>query len=167
MAALMGKQCHNNKQLWYQPASIDLDSTASEKSVQVLVAIFQISYVAMSRVDQQDPQQTLRPGSSALTPLWDPQVPSIICCPNIIRREALRRWQNKQGLHATYGNLLEVFVKAGHKECAEALCGVLRKKCEQPKALVHECVTHYDCLEAIFRGRGIFLTVESAQLILC
>ena len=46
------------------------------------------------------------------------------------RREALRRWKNKQGPRATYGNLLEVFVRAGHTQCAEAVCEVLRKKCE-------------------------------------
>ena len=46
------------------------------------------------------------------------------------RREALRRWRNKQGPRATYGNLLELFVKAGHTQCAEAVCEVLRKKCE-------------------------------------
>ena len=48
----------------------------------------------------------------------------------ISRREALRRWQTKQGLRATYGNLLELFVNAGHTQCAEAVCEVLRKKCE-------------------------------------
>ena len=47
-----------------------------------------------------------------------------------IRREALSRWKRKQGLAATYGNLLELFVKAGHTQCAEALCKVLREKCE-------------------------------------
>ena len=36
----------------------------------------------------------------------------------------------KQGLRATYGNLLELFVNAGHTQCAEAVCEVLRKKCE-------------------------------------
>ena len=46
------------------------------------------------------------------------------------RIEALRRWQSKQGIRATYGNLLELFVQAGHTECAEVLCEVLRKKCE-------------------------------------
>ena len=46
------------------------------------------------------------------------------------RREALRRWQSKQGIRATYGNLLELFVQAGHTQCAEVLCEVLRKKCE-------------------------------------
>ena len=42
----------------------------------------------------------------------------------------MRRWKNYQGLHATYGNLLELFVNAGHTQCAEAVCEVLRKKCE-------------------------------------
>ena len=46
------------------------------------------------------------------------------------RREVLRKWQEKQGPHATYGNLLKVFVNARHKECAEGLCELLRKKCE-------------------------------------
>ena len=46
------------------------------------------------------------------------------------RIEALRRWQSKKGIRATYGNLLELFVQAGHTECAEVLCEVLRKKCE-------------------------------------
>ena len=48
----------------------------------------------------------------------------------IVRREALQKWKLKQGHAATYGNLLELFVKAGHTQCAEALCGVLREKCE-------------------------------------
>ena len=48
----------------------------------------------------------------------------------IVRREALQKWKLKQGLAATYGNLLELFVKAGHTRCAEALCEVLREKCE-------------------------------------
>lgn len=51
------------------------------------------------------------------------------------RREALWRWQNNQGLHATYGNLLELFVKAGHMQCAKAICVVLKKKCE----LINKC----------------------------
>ena len=46
------------------------------------------------------------------------------------RREALRKWQSKQGIGATYGNLLELFVQSGHTQCAEVLCEVLRKKCE-------------------------------------
>ena len=55
---------------------------------------------------------------------------SVIILINDYRREALSRWKRKQGLAATYGNLLELFVKAGHTQCAEALCEVLRKKCE-------------------------------------
>ena len=51
-------------------------------------------------------------------------------CILTIRQEALRRWQKKLGLGATYGNLLEVFVQAGHTECAEALCQVLKMKCK-------------------------------------
>ena len=43
------------------------------------------------------------------------------------RREALGMWRSKQGLRATYGNLLEIFVKAGHSQCAEAVCEVLKK----------------------------------------
>ena len=47
------------------------------------------------------------------------------------RQEALRRWKNGHGLAATYGNLLDLCVKAGHTQCAEAICEVLRKKCEE------------------------------------
>ena len=42
----------------------------------------------------------------------------------------MKRWRSSKGLGATYGNLLEVFVKAGHSRCAKTLCEVLRKKCE-------------------------------------
>ena len=42
----------------------------------------------------------------------------------------MRRWQNKLGFKATYGKLLELFEQAGHAQCAEALCQVLKKKCE-------------------------------------
>ena len=47
----------------------------------------------------------------------------------LCRREALRRWKSKQGLRATYGNLLELCVNAGHSMCAEAVCQVLRNRC--------------------------------------
>jgi hypothetical protein len=40
----------------------------------------------------------------------------------------LRRWRNDRGPAATYRNLLELFVKAGHAECAEAVCEVLKEK---------------------------------------
>ena len=40
------------------------------------------------------------------------------------------KWKNSQMRRATYGNLLQVFVDAGHTEGAKALCEVLRKKCE-------------------------------------
>ena len=40
-------------------------------------------------------------------------------------------WKEKRGPAATYGNLLEVCVKAGHTQSAEAICEVLRKKCEE------------------------------------
>ena len=32
---------------------------------------------------------------------------------------------------ASYGNLLQLFVDAGHTKCAEALCELLRRKCER------------------------------------
>ena len=44
------------------------------------------------------------------------------------RREALSVWKDKQGLEATYGNLLELFETAGQSRCAEVVCQVLRKK---------------------------------------
>ena len=52
----------------------------------------------------------------------------IVLCLHVRRREALRTWQSKQGIGATYGNLLELFVQAGHTQCAEVLCEVLRRK---------------------------------------
>ena len=50
------------------------------------------------------------------------------CFSDTCRREALRRWKSKQGLRATYGHLLELCVKAGHSECAKAVCQVLRDR---------------------------------------
>ena len=46
----------------------------------------------------------------------------------MFRREALRRWRSSQGLRANFGSLLELFVKAGHSMCAEAVCDLLKKK---------------------------------------
>ena len=37
-------------------------------------------------------------------------------------------WKDKQGLAATYGNLLELFETAGHSQCAEVVCEMLQKK---------------------------------------
>ena len=48
----------------------------------------------------------------------------------ISRREALRKWKDKRGLVATYGNLMKVCIEAGHSQCAEAMCEILKKKCE-------------------------------------
>ena len=42
----------------------------------------------------------------------------------------LRKWKSKKGLKATYGNLLELLLKAGHSTCAEVLCKLLKSKCE-------------------------------------
>jgi hypothetical protein len=44
------------------------------------------------------------------------------------RREALRTWKSRQGVGATYGNLLRLFETAEHAACAGAVCEVLRKK---------------------------------------
>ena len=38
------------------------------------------------------------------------------------------RTSKAQAQSYTYGNLLELFLMAGHSECAEAVCEVLRKK---------------------------------------
>ena len=46
------------------------------------------------------------------------------------RREALRKWKDKCGLAATYWNLMKVCIEAGHTQCAEAVCEILKKKCE-------------------------------------
>ena len=40
------------------------------------------------------------------------------------RQEALRRWKCKQGPKATYGNLLELFLKAGHTKCVQVVSSV-------------------------------------------
>ena len=40
----------------------------------------------------------------------------------------LKTWKSAQGKKATYGNLLEVLVKAGHSQGAKAVCEVLRKR---------------------------------------
>ena len=61
---------------------------------------------------------------------WNP-VPNNVSNNNLLhRQEALRRWQRKLGFRGTYRKLLEVFVQAGHTECAEALCEVLRMRCK-------------------------------------
>ena len=60
------------------------------------------------------------------------------------RREALRRWKSKQAHKATYGNLLELFVKAGHTQCAEAVCEVLRKKCKSISTPTCDAVIRHD-----------------------
>jgi len=45
------------------------------------------------------------------------------------RREALRKWRGKLGPDATYGKLLELSLEAEHRECADAVCEALRRKC--------------------------------------
>ena len=57
-----------------------------------------------------------------------------------IDSQALRRWQSKQGFRATYRNLLELFVQAGHTQSAEVVCEVLRKKCEYKCSCMHSSV---------------------------
>ena len=37
-------------------------------------------------------------------------------------------WKDKQGLEATYGNLLELFKTAGHSGCVQIVCEVVKKK---------------------------------------
>ena len=49
---------------------------------------------------------------------------------DLCRRDVLRMWKGKYGFYATYRHLLQVFVEAGHTECANALCELLKKKCE-------------------------------------
>ncbi len=46
------------------------------------------------------------------------------------RREVLKTWMNKMMLDATYGNLLKVFVEAGHSDCAKKLFDLLEEKGE-------------------------------------
>ena len=44
------------------------------------------------------------------------------------RREALKRWRNRCGLHATYGNLLKLCVEAKYTKCAQVICDILKRK---------------------------------------
>lgn len=41
------------------------------------------------------------------------------------RREALSRWKARLGRRASYKALVEVFVRAGHEDYAEVVCGLL------------------------------------------
>ena len=52
----------------------------------------------------------------------------VICSCN--RRKALQDWKSNNAFRATYGNLLKIFTEARHKEAADALCAVLRKRSE-------------------------------------
>ena len=51
-----------------------------------------------------------------------------IPCFLIIRRKILSTWKEKKGFDATYKNLLELFLKAGHTECAGTICTVLERR---------------------------------------
>ena len=42
------------------------------------------------------------------------------------RRKALDVWKSRVGGGATYRALIEVFLKAGRLDCADAVCGVLK-----------------------------------------
>ena len=46
----------------------------------------------------------------------------------IIREEVLFAWKEKKTFDATYKNLLELFLKADHKECADTICTVLNRR---------------------------------------
>ena len=62
---------------------------------------------------------------------------------SICRREALSRWRNNSGIRGTYWNLLELFVRAGHQLCAEAVCEVLRKKCEGIELMMSVAIAYF------------------------
>ena len=70
-------------------------------------------------------------------------------------------WKIKQGPKATYGNLLELCVKAGHMQCAEAVCEVLRKKCK-----AHFYTTQYTKLLIILPAPKSILWLQSLLLVL-
>ena len=57
------------------------------------------------------------------------------------RREALRKWRDKKGLQATYGNLLEIFETAKHK-CAEVICALLKNKGNSMVIHFSLCIIH-------------------------
>ena len=47
---------------------------------------------------------------------------------NFCRRAVLRLWKEKQGLHATYENLLKVCYEAGVTSVAQAICDTLKHR---------------------------------------
>ena len=49
---------------------------------------------------------------------------------SFIRRKVLSTWKEKKGFDATYKNLLELFLKADHTECADTICTVLKRRGE-------------------------------------
>ena len=50
-----------------------------------------------------------------------------MCIRDRYRREALSKWKSGLGSRATYKALIEVFIKAGKADYADAVCGVLRE----------------------------------------
>jgi hypothetical protein len=46
-------------------------------------------------------------------------------------------WKDKQGPKATYRNLVQVFARAKHARCADALCELLKKRPASPIEYVH------------------------------
>ena len=89
------------------------------------------TYLELTRVDIHDIKETYtsKPVLQRLACSYeslDLHVTNVIW----YRREALRRWKNRATFKPTYGNLLGLFVKAGHAMGAEVVCDVLRKKSE-------------------------------------
>ena len=60
------------------------------------------------------------------------QLPPCDCVSIHRRRDALSTWKSRLGSQATYRALVEIFVKAGRVDCAEAIVEILKEGAETP-----------------------------------
>ena len=51
--------------------------------------------------------------------------------PILLRRAVLRKWKEKEGFDATYGNLLKLCCKGGDARSANSICAVLKEKVQE------------------------------------
>ena len=55
------------------------------------------------------------------------------------RRAVLRKWKEKQGLKATYGNLLRICCEAAVPDVATTICEILKSRAQD------KGIKYYDC----------------------
>ena len=58
----------------------------------------------------------------------------------VCRRAVLRKWKEKEGLHATYGNLLRVCCEGGDTSTAQVICHTLREKTKEEGKYSTTCI---------------------------